>query len=434
MEILLSILYISIFVFLIYRAKFFNIEGLSRKKLSFFFLVKIICGITLTFIYTYYYKQRETADIFKYFDDGKIMYASIFNHPLDYLRMVTSFGSEAPDLNKYYDMMNYCHRGSNYGLYNDYVTMIRFNATISLFSFGYYTVHTIFMAFFSFTGLTAIYKTFQPWLQNKQTELALSIYLIPSILLWTSGVLKESIMMFGLGMLCLSFSQVMKNFSLRYFVLLFFSIIVLYISKMYILIAILPGLITALVLIKTKIKTTLVPFFIVHILFLFLAFNLRVFQYDFLQILCFKQQDFAVLVQKVGNVGSLIQIPELNPTWISFFKNAPVAFINSLVRPHLFESYSPFVLLSAIENIFLLVLIITNLFFISIKKMKGKELFYLCISFVVILFILSGLTTPVMGALVRYRAPALPFLIIALLMLFNKEKFLAWKSRIIKKK
>lgn len=434
MEILLSILYILIFVFVIYKANFFDIEGLSKRNLSVFFVIKILCGIALTFIYTYYYKQRETADIYKYFDDGRIMYASIFNHPFDYLRMVTSLGSESPELNKYYDVMNYSHRGGNYGLYNDYITMIRFNAVINLFSFGYYTVHTIFMAFISFTGLTAIYKTFSPYLQNKKTELWIAVYFIPSILLWTSGVLKESIMMFGLGMLCLSFIKILEKFSLKYFFLLLFSVLILFISKMYILVALLPGIITIFIIQKSGSKWALIKFIFIHAVFLLFAFNITIFQYDFLQILSFKQQDFAVLVQKAGNVGSLIHIPELKPTWISFFENSPVAFFNALVRPHIFEAYSPFVLLSALENLLLILFILTTFFFIKYKNIQNKGLIYLCFSFVVILFILSGLTTPVMGALVRYRAPALPFLIIALLLLFDKEKFISWRNKLFKKK
>ena len=309
--------------------------------------------------------------------------------------------------------------------------MIRFNAVINLFSFGYYTVHTVFMAFLSFTGLTALFKAFQSYFPTKKTELWTAIYFIPSILLWTSGVLKESVMMFGLGMLCLSFIKISDKFSSKYVALFLFSTIVLFISKMYILIAILPGLFSFLVIQKTQKKFTFPKFLIIHILFLLLAGNLTIFQYNFLEILSYKQQDFAVLVKKVGTVGSLIQIPELQPTWISFLKNAPVAFFNALTRPFIFESFSPFIFLSSLENLTVLILIIATLFFMKLKNISNNSLAYLCLSFFLILFILSGLTTPVLGALVRYRTPALPFLLIFLLLLFDKDKFLFWRKKII---
>jgi len=51
--------------------EFFSIEGLSRKEISAIFILKIIAGVVLYLIYTYYYTDRKSADIFKYFDDGK---------------------------------------------------------------------------------------------------------------------------------------------------------------------------------------------------------------------------------------------------------------------------------------------------------------------------------------------------------------------------
>jgi hypothetical protein len=275
---------------------------------------------------------------------------------------------------------------------------------------------------------------FQPYLQNKQRGLWVAVYFIPSILLWTSGVLKESIMMFGLGMLCLSFIKISDKFSYKYFLLLLFSIVVLFISKMYILIAIIPGITSMYFLQKFGFKWALIKILLIHFVFLIIAFNLTVFQYDFLHILSYKQQDFAVLINKVGNVGSLIQIPELEPTWISFVKNSPVALVNSFFRPHVFEAYSPFVLLSALENVMLVFFVMITLIFFKRKNISNTGLIALCFSFVIILFILSGLTTPVLGALVRYRAPALPFLLIGLLFLFDKEKFDLWKNKLLKKK
>ena len=45
-----------------------------------------------------------------------------------------------------------------------------------------------------------------------------------------------------------------------------------------------------------------------------------------------------------------------------------------------------------------------------------------CLSIVLLLFTLIGLITPIMGAIVRYKVPGLPFLLIFLLLLLDKEK------------
>jgi hypothetical protein len=42
--------------------------------------------------------------------------------------------------------------------------------------------------------------------------------------------------------------------------------------------------------------------------------------------------------------------------------------------------------------------------------------------------------TPVLGALVRYKTPALPFLLIIFLFLFDKQKFLSFIGKLLNKK
>ena len=61
--------------------------------------------------------------------------------------------------------------------------------------------------------------------------------------------------------------------------------------------------------------------------------------------------------------------------------------------------------------------------FINIRGIN-KSIFYSCMFAVIFMFVLTGLITPVMGAMVRYKVPALPFLMIMLIMLIDKEKMI----------
>ena len=67
---------------------FFYAEGLSRTAISLFFILKIFAGLALWTLYTYYYPDRATADIFKYFDDSKIMYDALFEKPDDFQKFI----------------------------------------------------------------------------------------------------------------------------------------------------------------------------------------------------------------------------------------------------------------------------------------------------------------------------------------------------------
>ena len=119
--------------------------------------------------------------------------------------------------------------------------------------------------------------------------------------------------------------------------------------------------------------------------------------------------------------NGLIDIPILYPTFLSMVKIAPAAFFNSLFRPHLLEAKNPLMLLSAFENLLIIFCLIISLAFHS-KKNKNWHLIYFCMTIVVLLFILVGITTPILGAAVRYKMPALPFLLIAFVLIVDKDK------------
>jgi hypothetical protein len=51
-----------------------------------------------------------------------------------------------------------------------------------------------------------------------------------------------------------------------------------------------------------------------------------------------------------------------------------------------------------------------------------RSFLYFVLCFTLLLFAILGLTTPVTGAMVRYKIPALPFLCTGILMLLNQQK------------
>ena len=148
--VLLAILYTGIFIFVIRKINFFHIDGISRRQLYFAFLLKIIFGFSFWAIYTFHSPYQNRADAFLYFDDGKVLYSAIFNHPLDYIKLLLGFDDAS--LNQYIDKTGYWSREFNQGMYDETRTIIRFNALVCLFSFGNYHVHTVFMCFLCFIG------------------------------------------------------------------------------------------------------------------------------------------------------------------------------------------------------------------------------------------------------------------------------------------
>jgi len=425
LEIFLPILYTLLFIFLIYKLRFFAIEGFSKRSLIIVFLLKIAAGVFMYMIYTYYYTDRNTADIFKYFDDSKVMYDALWKHPLDYVKMLTGIGNDSPYFDVYYKQMNNWYRVFESNIYNDSHTIIRFNAFIRLFSFGYFNVHTVFMCFLSFTGLVALYKFFVVYMRDKKKELFFAVFLIPSVLFWGSGVLKEAILLFGMGVMLFNLGAMLSgSVKIKSIVWFLLSMLLLVYTKYYIFIIFVPLLISFVWCWFTSEKLSWLKYTGVVVICFFTAINIHLLfpGYNIMEILSQKQQDFIGLAKEMHS-GSLLTNTMLQPTFTDMIKHVPEAFYNTLVRPYIFESNSFMILFAAAENLLLLAIILFCILFIG-KKPAHQSVVYFSLFFFVGTFILTGLTTPVVGAMVRYKVPALPFMMIFFFMIYNKEKML----------
>jgi len=425
LEFFLTLFYTLLFIFLIYKIKFFELQELSKRTISYIFLLKIGCGILLWIIYTYYYTDRNTSDIFKFYDDAKYIYHALPEHPLHYLQMVLGINADAEQLKPYYSQMHNWYRPWEGARFHDNKLIIQFNALVYLFSFGYYNVHTVFMCFLSLIGLTGIYKTFSPLVPDKRKELAATIFLVPSVLFWASGVLKEGIIIFALGMIIYHINKCLYGNvnRLRHFLFFLLSALLLFLAKMYVFVAIVPVIVSLVIVKLTGNKFIFLKFTGVHLLFFLIAVNLYRLntEWDIMLFLHQKQMGF-IQTAITERAGSYITIDYLKPNVISLFKNTPQAIFNSIFRPHLFESRSLFIIISALENLFLSILLITTIIFFKKPEKEVLPWLYACAFFVVVLSLLIGLLTPILGSIVRYRVPIVPFFTISLIVLLDKDK------------
>src|SRR5690606_40413301 len=242
--ILLAITYTALLLLLIRRLRFFNaVPGLAWRHVGGIFVLKVAAGTALWAIYTVIYPDRATADIFKFFDDGLVMFSALPERPGDYLQMLFGFRNDTPYFSEnYYMKMNNWFRQYESEVYNDAHTMIRFNALVRLFSFGEFHVHTVIAAFLSTTGMIGMYRAFVRMLPGRERALAIAVFLLPSLLLWASGPIKESLLFFGMGiMLHQVFRLLDRKFSPTGMIALALSVLLLFYLKFYVLICLLPA-------------------------------------------------------------------------------------------------------------------------------------------------------------------------------------------------
>ncbi|MCB9364948.1 MAG: hypothetical protein H6587_10290 [Flavobacteriales bacterium] len=421
MEIAITIFYFILFCFIINKLSFFDDEVITKKWFIAIFTIKVLVSIVLTLIYTYYYTDRSTADIFKYFDDSKIMFEAIKTNPLDFIKMLLGVANDNPYFNEtYYDNMRFWYSQGSTNLFTDSHTIIRFNTIVQFFSFGYFNVHNVFINFVSLIGLTAIFKVVKPYFEHYKKILFYAVFLAPSVLFWGSGLLKESIIFLGVGMLLLNLKQLSVNFSWKSSLIIILSIVLISYTKLYILAALSPALLgyffhTTVLKQKPILSYLLSSAIIILSSFLLLAASLKI---NPIQLIIAKQHDFIELMNQVENSSSFT-FPIVQST-LDVILAIPNALITTFLRPFLWECNSPFMLMSAIENLDIITFFIIALFFR--KKKINYNLLLFCLSFVLFLYILTGLTVPNFGAIARYKVPALPFLLIAILSIIDIEK------------
>jgi hypothetical protein len=420
-EILLVLSYTFLFLWVINKWRFIQESGIPSHWLSGLFLLKLGVGFILYIVYTEFYSVREEADIFKYFDDSLVVYNSLWKNPIDYLRLVF-FKAPTADyfFDHYYVKMNHWSNPNDSIFYGDSILMIKANAILRLFSFGSFHVHSIFFNFLSFVGLIGVFRAFKSFFFCRKEWLIGVVFCLPSVLFWSSSVLKEGILLLLIGVLCFQLMTLKKKEELNLKSLSLILVVIFFLSllKFYVVAAIAVPLVAFLISLLTQTKKVL--FIYLGTLF---CFSLLFFNSSLVNVLVLKQQDFLDLVSNT-KAASSYEITSLKPDVFSVLKAVPNGVLNCFVRPFPSSSLSIMAIPAIIENI----IILLGIGFITPQLLKRKNwkaehlnglLFMLF--FIFILFAIIGITTPVAGALVRYKVAALPFLGIVILYFYQPK-------------
>lgn len=412
-QVVLAVTYFILFSLIVYKGSWFRIDGLNRKVVLAAFWLKLLFGFLFWAVYTFHYSVNHGSDAFSYFQEAILLKDVFHENPGHFFRLLFSTNPEDPELLQYLTEMDRWNRAVSYGVINDNPTIIKFNAIVLFFSLGYYHTHTLFMGFICFSGLVLIYRFFEKFSQGiPPIALMAAVILPPSLLFWGGGVMKEGLLLFGIGLLLYSLVLMSTRQVAKGVVLMVPSVILLLYTKAYVFIAFAPALIFFAIVLLTGTRAILLKFAGVHLFLFAFVFTLGywVNDYDVLHMFQLKQKDFYNL-NDLTEIGSIIRIPPINSTF-DLVLNAPTALFNTYFRPHLLEARGASYLASAAENLLYLFLIAVTFWKFRKPSSKNLALALMCLSCVIGLGLLIGLITPVLGAIVRYKIPALPFLIV----------------------
>lgn len=423
METVITAAYTAILLLVIAKLSFFKTGNVPVLWLCMVFLLKIAAGIFLGFLYRTYFNGGDT---FLFFDNGNKMFDVLKENPSDFLKLVTGFGND-PSLDKYYSRLS---DWNNYDFfYNDSRTIIRLNALFRIFSFGIYNVHVVFFSFLSLIGLNGLFKIFYDVAPEKKKEIFAAVFLIPSVIFWTSGILKESVLMFVIGIFLYSIYQIInKNFTINILLMIIVSIVFLLMIKVYVFVLLIPAVVAWIWAVKSEFKNVLLKFLCCYFVCSLLVWLLQFAhpELNIISIIYWKNHNFKVMSEYYGS-GSYYNLPQLEQSVGGIVKNIPAALLNVFIQPTWNHLSNPFAYVAALENILIIVIMIFSLLYRNNLTSEQRVLFYFSFFFVLSLFILIGLTTPIIGSMVRYKTPALPFLLFMCVLLFDKTKLFSKK-------
>ena len=235
---IIVLFYVVLFSTIIYYVRFFHPTGINKSISIILFNIK--AAISIFFGY-YYFHYAEGGDTFSFFENSKIITGLAYTDPISFIKIVSGLG----DHSKFAELYRTIGGWHTFdAVYNDSRTIIKINAILGLISFGNYYVHAIFFAFFSFIGSIGLFNFFRLMSHVTPQKIIVPVFLIPSVLFWTSGANKEGILILVMGLTLYQFANIVnaKNKFLPFIYFTLFSFIFIFI-KAYILVLLIPSLI-----------------------------------------------------------------------------------------------------------------------------------------------------------------------------------------------
>ncbi len=382
--------------------------------------------IFIALIYQYYY---GTGDTYYYFEHAKTINSSLEDGIGTWVKLLFRVSAdEDPNLYKYIIQLPWYRDPSSY-------TVASIAAILGLFTGTTYLPTALLFAFFSFSGIWAMFRTFANIYPKLHREIAIAFLFIPSTFVWGSAIFKDTVCMFGLGWMVYTTFRIFVNrdFSVANMLMLIFSFYIIAIVKLYILLAFLPALsLWLLMTYSHKIKSVGLRW-IVNLMFLgvtvmgflFLSekFAQEMNKYSLEKIAATAQSTRSWINYASGDEGSAYDLGEFDPGVAGMLTKFPQAVVVTLYRPFIWESRKLIVALSAIEALVFLFYTLKVIFTrrAALKNMMKDQNLLFCLIYSLIFAFAVGISSYNFGALSRYKIPCLPFYATVLVVLLYKD-------------
>ena len=398
------------------------------------FLLKIYGGLLFGAIYVFYYGGGDTT---AYWLDAGRLAKLITSEPKCYFDIL--FGNTS--MHNFYCFDLRTNSPIHYLRDQQAYAVTRFTSLFHFVSVDSFFGCTILIAWVSFGGVWRLYQVFCEEYPGLTKELAIAFLFIPSVLFWGSGIMKDT---FTFTAACWMTSSVYGLLLKRRNVFwnsiyIAFSGYVMISMKPYIFVALLPGILLWIVFNRIqRIKNQIIRLLSAPIIMMagligaagiFSQASSNLGDYGSVDSIMERAVETQEDLKRDAYEGNSFDIGTIDPSLGGMLSKAPVAIFAGLFRPTLLDVKNPLMLVSALENTGLMIFLLYIIFQVGIlaflKYIFSKPMIMFSFVFAIFFSFAVGLTTSNFGSLVRYKIPALPFLLASLYMIkHNKERML----------
>lgn len=407
---------------------YFLHNKLKKEPLYYFFWLglglKIMMGLILVHLFRHLY--GSFADSESIFAASAALTNKFYENPLKYVQYW--FGLIA--LPKDYKI-----------LFGDWtpqaIFMYKLTSVCCLLTNNNFWLANIYLSSLSYLGLWTCGNAIIKKTDANTSVIAIAFLGFPSVILWSSGILKESFLWFFVGF---AISLTLNNNIHKLLKYSLLAILLFCLLKLkYYYFAVLAPCISIYSLgnfILQKYNNQKSSKLILTFLALTCLSFLLIISYfhDNLRLSYFFE-GLAINYYTLANtsdVDNLVYYSFTQPYWLSTLQNTPVALYNAWFAPMLWQTDGNLLkIFAALENTFVMGLVVANLVIIVInrgkitfsKSLETNILLFCMLFYVIILAIFIALATPNLGTLVRYKVGFLPFVVFFLLQnLINAKK------------
>jgi hypothetical protein len=402
---IVPVFYMLLLAFILTRIQWLQRAGFTKKFVVVFFVAKCLAGFAYNFVALRYIPNR--GDIWPFFEDGLYLYHSFLQSPTAFFETWSQgFGFNGVNV-----------LSSDSSLARSAFEIIKtLHFLLNFLTFGSLAGNTVIFNFLAVLCFFKFWKFLKEQLSSQGIVAGLIFFLLPSMFFYSSGILKEGLV---IGLLCLliplSHKVITSRISFKTTAAWVLAIAILFVLKFFVALLWLFCMAVwwlMIVFLQRQLLVLLVTIAVATGCF-FYSHHISP-SLNFPGYLVKRQQEFLALP-----AASALPVKVLTQTPTGFVKAIPTALNNVLFKPLPGEGGKSLYLIFSVE----MILFWLGLLFIIAKRKKQillpqkKSMAIVLLLFALLNLLVIGFIVPNVGAIMRYRSIFFPFLALAVIII-----------------